>query len=87
MRGHEEVELISGLTQILDHEMMLDRAKEVLIENPSFNLQDAFQLFDYHSTGAVSVTDIQDAFNAYGVFPNREEAQFIMNRYDTDGDG
>jgi Ca2+-binding EF-hand superfamily protein len=74
MRGYEEEELIDGLKRIIDQEKLLDQAKERLLTHQEFNLVDAFRLFDFSSLGSIAVADIQDAFNAYGVFPARSEA-------------
>jgi len=87
MRGYEEEELVGSLKELIDYERELENLKQNLAGRHEFNLTDCFRLFDYTNTGFVSVADIQDAFNAYQVYPSREEAQLILNRFDQDGDG
>ena len=86
MRGYEEDELADCLKELINNERELEACKQALAKRSDFNFHDCFALFDYSNTGLVTVADLQDAFNQYGVFPSRDEAQLIMNRYDNNGD-
>ncbi len=87
MRGLEEHELISSLKELIDFENDLENLKQTLASRFDFTLNDCFQLFDFSNSGFITLTDLQEAFEAYGVFPSREEASLILNRFDNDDDG
>ena len=66
--------MVENLKELIDYERNLENKKENLATRPDFNLTDCFRLFDFSGTGLISVSDIQEAFNLYGVYPSREEA-------------
>jgi hypothetical protein len=86
MKGIEETEMVECLKELIDYERNLENLKEALASRNDFNLSDCFRLFDLSNTGYISVSDIQEAFGLYGVYPSREEAQLILNRYDLNKD-
>ena len=86
LRGYEEEELVDSLKELIDYEREFENLKENLAQRHDFNLTDVFRLFDFTNTGLVTLTDLQQAFNLYSVYPSREEAQLIINRFDNDGD-
>ena len=86
MRGFEEDELVEAIKELVDYEREFEDIKQRLASNPDFNIDDAFNLFDFSGSGVISVTDIQEAYNLYGVYPTLDEAELILNRYDNDGD-
>jgi hypothetical protein len=58
MKGYEEEEMVGNLKELIDHERVLEAAKENLALRPDFNLADVFTLFDFTNSGVVRVTDL-----------------------------
>ena len=46
-----------------------------------------FKLFDVNNDGGISVTEIERTFKALGLPLSKAEAQYIIDRFDTDGNG
>lgn len=47
---------------------------------------DAFRIFDLDSKGFVTITDLKIGLNGIGIFPNQEELELYVKRYDKNGD-
>lgn len=78
--------MVESLKELIDYERNLENLKENLAQRHDFNLFDCFRLFDFTNSGYISVSDLQEAFGLYGVYPTREETQLILNRYDLNRD-
>lgn len=52
-----------------------------------FNTLDAFDLFDPLKRGNLDIHDIKDTFNLFGVYPDTDELNLLIKKYDADYDG
>ena len=77
---------MEAIKELISLEHELEISKQNLALRADFNLYDAFKIFDPTNYGSVALIDIQDAFNAYGVFISREESDLILQRYDNNKD-
>lgn len=94
---HEEEEQDEGekglpqqyrFLNVIKHQIRIDKKleinKEILNSNTSFNVMDAFRIFDTNSQGFITLQDMNDKFAQLSV---SAEAEKIFERYDRDGDG
>ena len=59
-----------------------------LLQNPSFDIIEAFRIFDIDQCGYVSRSRVEDTFlNELGIILSRNEIELFMRRYDQDSDG
>lgn len=47
-----------------------------------FNFIDAFAVFDTLSHGFITVTELEDGLNLYGIYPSYKELDLFMKNYD-----
>ena len=78
MRGNEEDQLVNSLKEIIDYERELEDIKQHLASNLDFNMEDAFSLFDFTSSGQINHSDLVRGFNIFGVNPSDSEIKLIM---------
>lgn len=78
LRPYEEEEFVEAMKELISLEHELEISKQNLALRADFNLYDAFKIFDPTNYGSVALIDIQDAFNSYGVYISREEADLLL---------
>ena len=73
---------------VIKHQIRIDKKleinKEILNSNTSFNVMDAFRIFDTNSQGFITLQGMIEKFAELSV---SAEAEKIFERYDKDGDG
>lgn len=52
-----------------------------------FNLDDCFKVFDIDERGNINLRELEEAYNILGLYPQREELELVINKYDKDHDG
>ncbi len=86
LRYTDEFELVEALKTQIDLDKDLERAKEELALRADFNTIDMFNLFDPLRKGAIDSSDLKDVYNLHGQYPDFDELQLLMKKYDTDYD-
>ena len=87
LRFSEEFELIDTLKEQINLDKSLERAKEDLALRADFNTIDTFDLFDSSRRSNLDFYDIKDTFNLFGVYPDNDELNLLIKKYDKDFDG
>ncbi len=64
----------------------MESSKIQLAQKSDFNMFDAFNIFDMGRVGQIMVTDIKEGLNAIGVYPNADEIELFVSRYDRSRD-
>jgi len=79
--------IVNVFREQLELERRLERCKIDLSLRTDFNLIDAFRVFDTDGKGWVTMDEIKDGLNCYGVFISDEDIDLYLKRYDKDEDG
>lgn len=70
------------LQSILNYESNVERIKQELALRPDFNLIDFFGFFDLNNAGCCSAEDFLKTLNNLKIFPQENETELFMRRYD-----
>ena len=75
------------LTKIMEIESKIEGAKINLAQNPDFNCDDAFILFESNNKGYLDENDIKNCLNLLGVNITGKEVKILMKRFDLQKNG
>lgn len=70
------------LQSILNYESNVERMKQELALRPDFNLVDFFGFFDANNAGYCSVEEFLKTLNNLKIFPQENETELFMRRFD-----
>ena len=79
--------MVDIFRQQLVLERALEKAKIDLTLRTDFNLIDAFRVFDSSGKGWINGAEIKEVLEIFNVFPQPDDIQYFMKRYDKDEDG
>ena len=83
----EEENFITYVTELLDLENQLEKAKCDNIIKSDFNGEDAYSIFENERRGYVTDLDMKYGLNSLDIFPTQEEIALLIKRYDARGEG
>ena len=75
------------LKEIISVDRDLESLKQILSLKTDFNIQDCFRVFDVQGNKSVNLRQIEETYTFFQVYPQREELELLILRYDTDCDG
>ena len=73
--------------EIMSIEGNLERAKKDLINSSDFTLAGIFNMFTGYSQARIGSSELVTGFERLGVKCSIEQAQLVVDRYDSDRDG
>ena len=78
----EQKQFNEFLKKLINVESQIEEAKVNLANNPDFNCEDAFRLFETNEKGYLDKEDIKKGLNLIGVTPTEQELNILMKRFD-----
>ena len=71
----------------MEVEYQIEDAKTNLAQNPNFNCEDAFRLFESNDKDYLTESDIKNGLNSIGVYPTDQDVRLLMKRFDLQKNG
>ena len=78
----EQKQFNEFLKKLINVESQIEEAKVNLANNPDFNCEDAFRLFETNEKGYLDKEDIKKGLNLIGITPTEQELNILMKRFD-----
>ena len=75
------------LKKLMEVEYQIENVKTNLAQNPNFNCEDAFRLFESNDNDYLTESDIKNGLNSIGVFPTDQDVRLLMKRFDLQKNG
>ena len=87
MEWFEADELTRVLKEFISIDKDLEGLKQMLSLKTDFNLEDCSKIFGMDKLGVITLKQLEETYNTFKLYPNNEELELIMERYDKDRDG
>jgi Ca2+-binding EF-hand superfamily protein len=71
----------------MEVEYQIEDVKTNLAQNPDFNYEDAFRLFESNDKDYLTESDIKNGLNSIGVYPTDQDVRLLMKRFDLQKNG
>jgi Ca2+-binding EF-hand superfamily protein len=71
----------------MEVEYQIEDVKTNLAQNPDFNCEDAFRLFESNDKDYLTENDIKNGLNSIGVYPSDQDVRLLMKRFDLPKNG
>ena len=84
---YEQNQFNDFLRKLMEVESKIEDAKINLANNPDFNCEDAFRLFETNDKGYLDENDIKCGLNLIGINPTNQEVRMLMKRFDLQKNG
>ena len=84
---YEQNQFNDLLKKLMDMESKIEDAKINLANNPDFNCEDVFRLFESNDKGYLDENDIKCGLNLIGINPTNQEVRILMKRFDLQNKG
>ena len=75
------------LKKLMEVEYQIEDVKTNLAQNPDFNCEDAFRLFESNDKDYLTESDIKNGLNSIGVYPTDQDVRLLMKRFDLQKNG
>ena len=75
------------LKKLMDVESNIEDAKADLTNNPDFNVEDAFKLFDKNDKAYITGEDLKNGLNSLGLNPSDQDVRLLMKSFDLQKSG
>ena len=75
------------LKKLMEVEYQIEDVKTNLAQNPDFNCEDAFRLFESNDKDYLTENDIKNGLNSIGVYPTDQDVRLLMKRFDLQKNG
>ena len=75
------------LKKLMEVEYQIEDVKTNLAQNPDFNCEDAFRLFESNDKDYLTENDIKKGLNSIGVYPTDQDVRLLMKRFDLQKNG
>ena len=85
--SYEQNQFNDFLRKLMEVESKIEDAKINLSQNPDFNCEDVFRLFEANDKGYLDENDIKKGLNSIGVNPSDFEIKLLMKRFDLQKNG
>ena len=80
--NYEQNQFNEFMRKLMKVESQIEEAKITLGNNPDFNCEDAFRLFESNEKGYLDKNDIKNGLNSIGVNLSEQELNILMKRFD-----
>jgi Ca2+-binding EF-hand superfamily protein len=87
MEVYEEDEMARALKDFISLDKDIESVKQMLSLKTDFNLEDCYRVFDVTGKGHINLRELEEAYNIYGLYPQKEELELVLSKYDKDNDG
>jgi Ca2+-binding EF-hand superfamily protein len=84
---YEQKQFNDFLKKLMDVESNIENAKADLANNPDFNVEDAFKLFDKNDKAYITEEDLKNGLNSLGLNPTDQDVRLLMKRFDLQKSG
>jgi len=84
---YEQKQFNDFLKKLMDVESNIEDAKADLANNPDFNVEDAFKLFDKNDKAYITEEDLKNGLNSLGLNPTDQDVRLLMKRFDLQKSG
>ena len=84
---YEQKQFNDFLKKLMDVESNIEDAKANLANNPDFNVEDAFKLFDKNDKAYITEEDLKNGLNSLGLNPTDQDVRLLMKRFDLQKSG
>ena len=84
---YEQKQFNDFLKKLMDVESNIENAKADLTNNPDFNVEDAFKLFDKNDKAYITEEDLKNGLNSLGLNPTDQDVRLLMKRFDLQKSG
>jgi Ca2+-binding EF-hand superfamily protein len=84
---YEQKQFNDFLKKLMDVESNIENAKADLTNNPDFNVEDAFKLFDKNDKAHITEEDLKNGLNSLGLNPTDQDVKLLMKRFDLQKSG
>ena len=84
---YEQNQFNDFLKKLMDVESNIEDAKANLANNPDFNVEDAFKLFDKNDKAYITEEDLKNGLNSLGLNPTDQDVRLLMKRFDLQKSG
>jgi Ca2+-binding EF-hand superfamily protein len=85
--AYEQNQFNDLLKKLMEVEYQIEDAKTNLAQNPNFNCEDAFRLFESNDKDYLTENDIKNGLNSIGVYPSDQDVRLLMKRFDLPKNG
>ena len=80
--SYEQNQFNDFLKKLIEAESRIEDAKINLSENPDFNCEEVFRLFDTYDRDILTENDLKKGLNSIGINPTDQEVRLLMKRFD-----
>ena len=84
---YEKKQFNDFLKKLMDVESNIENAKADLTNNPDFDVEDAFKLFDKNDKSYITEEDLKNGLNSLGLNPTDQDVKLLMKRFDLQKSG
>ena len=84
---YEQNQFNDFLKKLMEMESKIEDTKTNLANNPDFNCEDAFRLFETNDKGYLDENDIKCGLSLIGINPTNQEVRLFMKRFDLQKNG
>ena len=85
--AYEQNQFNDFLRKLMETEYQIEDVKTNLAQNPNFNCEDAFRLFESDDKDYLTEDDIKNGLNSIGVYPSDQDVRLLMKRFDLQKNG
>ena len=84
---YEKKQFNDFLKKLMEVESNIENAKTDLVNNPDFNVEEAFKLFDKNDKAYITEEDLKNGLNSLGLNPTDQDVRLLMKRFDLQKSG
>ena len=85
--AYEQNQFNDFLRKLMETEYQIEDVKTNLAQNPNFNCEDAFRLFESDDKDYLTEDDIKNGLNSIGVYPSDQDVRLLMKIFDLQKNG